>query len=643
MKLTGFDFETYPVLDNLPVPKAVCLTTYDGDRAEIIAGQEQMTARILELFNDAVDNGNEIVGINTRFDLAVATRLLMDNGHSPRPIFMALAKGRVHDCILNEKLMTLATQGYVPEHYGAAALAEKYLDQHLTGKSGLDAWRIRYNELEDTPLELWPRSAVDYAINDAIYAREVHLAQLQRQTPVNEATCITNASMQVAADYCFALMESHGMLVHEERAKALAAAWEKEFNALAEKLTKAGVLRPNGTLDTGVVRSLVNLAYGGRPPKTDKGNIKTDKETIEESPNPDARLQILIDYNRMVKNLSTYAKPVLDALDRSGTVHPSYNVLVKTGRTSCKDPNVQNQNRYSGIRECFIARPGCVLVGSDWNGQEDRSLTQVMVCQGLNPVSAGRYRRDPNFDPHSSVGVRLLNASHGLDLTYDEFRAVLKEKELWRALPEVVTLALVEFFRQLAKIGVFGLPGGMVAATLQAYGKGYGVELTMDQCKAIEAAWHADDPARTRYLARVKNRTRHGLASFTQVFTNRVRARCKYTELCNTAFQGLTADGAKTSLFFAVWGCYDQESKFGKWLFGARPWAFIHDEIVFECHEDICQRVAVGLQNAMDYGMGLYHPDVPCVNEPVIMDTFSKKAKSTRLPNGDLTIYRYVG
>ena len=63
---------------------------------------------------------------------------------------------------------------------------------------------------------------------------------------------------------------------------------------------------------------------------------------------------------------------------------------------------------------------------------------------------------------------------------------------------------------------------------------------------------------------------------------------------------------------------------------------FVHDEIVVECDEVVCDAVARDLQGIMEREFNHFVPDCPTTAEPVVMRYWSKKAKQCRDDNGRL-------
>jgi len=153
--------------------------------------------------------------------------------------------------------------------------------------------------------------------------------------------------------------------------------------------------------------------------------------------------------------------------DTPGIVYPHYQLLVSTGRTSCRDPNIQQLPRTSGIREMVIPPTGNVLMGADYNCLELRTLAQVCL---------NRYGKSSLADVFArGVDVHAMTAADFLGLRYDEFLQLKKTD------PERYKQA-----RQQAKAVNFGVPGGLGATTLVEYAqKTYGVVLSVEEANQL--------------------------------------------------------------------------------------------------------------------------------------------------------------
>src|SRR5262249_45816661 len=61
------------------------------------------------------------------------------------------------------------------------------------------------------------------------------------------------------------------------------------------------------------------------------------------------------------------------------TVHPSYTTMVRTGRTSCSKPNVQQVPKDSAFRQAFVASPDHFLLAVDYSFIELRTFAATAL------------------------------------------------------------------------------------------------------------------------------------------------------------------------------------------------------------------------------------------------------------------------
>lgn len=80
----------------------------------------------------------------------------------------------------------------------------------------------------------------------------------------------------------------------------------------------------------------------------------------------------LLEYKRKTKDVGTFLHPWLEQAVNS-RLHPTFNVdTVRTGRTSCKEPNLQQVPRDKALRTLFKAPPGKALFECDYSQLELR-------------------------------------------------------------------------------------------------------------------------------------------------------------------------------------------------------------------------------------------------------------------------------
>lgn len=82
----------------------------------------------------------------------------------------------------------------------------------------------------------------------------------------------------------------------------------------------------------------------------------------------------VLEYRGNAKHASTYGQKFVDQhVEKDGRIYGDlYSIGAKTGRTSARNPNMQNQPHDEETRSCYVAGPGNVLVISDYSAQEPR-------------------------------------------------------------------------------------------------------------------------------------------------------------------------------------------------------------------------------------------------------------------------------
>lgn len=653
-------------------------------------------AKALEIL--LADPGTVLVGANICYDLGVMAHKYP---HLLKPIFLAIATRRVIDVQLREMLLLIHSgQMQDDDVWTATSLAElakKYLQiDRSADKKGDDIWRLKYHTLDDVPLARWPAQAREYALNDATDTLQVAIAQAPIDFPVTNidglpATTaeggVINECAQMRAWWALYLMGMWGMRVdakvHEE--------WGQEIDKAlrrAEAIARtAGFLRPDGSINQTVLRTLVEEDCRSRgvepeytPPssKFPNGQLKIDSDTLklctattmpwENFDGTIEQVQPLVEWGEASFNVrmrSTYFD--VSALGIDHAMLYDFLVLVATGRTSGRSPNMQNPPRLGKFREQFIPRPGMVFCSCDYSALELRTLAQIHLWFMGSSTLAEAFRRGE--DPHEIFGAKLV----GMELS--AFQAMKKtDKKYYKDM------------RQAAKGGNFGIPGGLGAKTMIDYVRdNYGVDLAK---VAVISGWSDADldsldkvaradleTAYAKHLIRVYKQTwdeagpymdmigkevEAGLGGFAYVqpVSWRVRGGVGYCNGNNTGFQGLAADGAKEAAwrlavleYLGPEGLEVLAAQGAVWpegldlnaliaaaedLHGVRSVLFIHDEIVTEGPADSAHRWAEAQAWLQVETMRVYTPDVPQIVEPALMRRWLKDAEPVRDDRGML-------
>ena len=618
LQYIAIDTETYLIQKGLIAPPMVCLTAATGapTSGSLYTGSPALdyVERLL------LSPISILVGANIAYDMAV---IAVERPSLLPLIFKAYEEGRIKDVQIREKLVYLA-KGWLSfspmekrkPSFSLASLVRRRLGIDIAESKGEDSWRLRYSELDGVPVDQWPQEAKDYAINDAIYTLEVFPQDpltLGGSVVVDKNNNVTNEDEQTRAAWALHLMTVWGMVTDPDKVAALRAELEPRVAQLEQTLLEAGLLREKGgkkSKNLTALRERVSAAYDGEPPLTDKGSVSTAKDTLVNSGDP-----LLIELGSDTaasKLLSTYV-PVLE----EGIVNPSYSVLLETGRTSSYRPNIQNVPRAGGVRSCYTPRPNMVYVAVDYSTLELCCLAQV--CIDMLGYSRMGEAINSGLDLHLVVAAQLLG------IPYEEALERKGEKEVKEA-------------RQLSKICNFGFSGGMGSNAFISYAKGYGTDITETKAKELKDTFLSSWEEMGEYFQRVSSKLNYSeTCTVTQLRSNRVRGATRYAAACNGYFQGLASEGNKLALFRTSQECYTVPSSP---LWGCRPVAFIHDEIILEAPIDSFSAAASRLQEIMVESMEVYVPDVKITTEAVAMASWEKGAEPVYNDKGELQIWK---
>lgn len=576
-------------LEDVQVPRLVCVSVATDDEAGVLPWDfKSLGAEMAQVLT------RPLVGHNIAYDLLVLARQFPD---LLPLVFAAYDADRVTDTGLRAKLLDIAdgTRTWVDDSdapkglrraaYGLADLSSRYLGRTLAKEAGT---RLRYADLRDVPFDRWPTAAVEYSRDDARATWDVWAAQEAR------ADALADQWRQARAELALQLASAWGLVPDPVAVAALAARVDKELDEHGTVLRAHGLLRANGTRSMDAVKARVAAAFGTDPPRTDKGGVKTDRETCERSGDP-----VLATFAAYSRLLAVRSKDV-PMLTATPVIHTRFETLVETGRVASSRPNVQNLSRHGGVRECFHAREGNAYVVADYAGMELATLAQV--CTALLGRSALGDALRAGEDPHLRMAARILGRP------YDALRATYKAHgpgydEVYNA-------------RQTGKVANFGFPGGLGPTRLVHFARqAYGVDLSEADARRLKDAWVSTFPEMGEYFRYVDAHE-----TVTQLGSGRVRAGASYTERCNSYFQGLGADMAKDALYRVA-----RDQALGVMV--ARTCNFVHDEIVCETPVELVHETALAVEACMLAAVAVWLPDVPCGVEVHATRVYSKDAK----------------
>lgn len=245
-------------------------------------------------------------------------------------------------------------------------------------------------------------------------------------------------------------IERRGMWVDTEKIKQMIPEYNAKANELLLELKKVADINWNSTGQ--VSKVLIEQLNFPVLKRTPKGAVSIGAEQLQDYAEMGFPVaQTLLEYKKITKNVGTFLQPWLDqSID--GRLHPTFNVdTVRTGRTSCQEPNLQQVPREIALRSLFNAPKGYKLFECDYSQLELRIACHYSGDQTMLDI----YHN--NGDIHTKTAQIVTGKSE-----------VTKQE------------------RSRAKAVNFGFLYGMSAKTFVDYAKkGYGVKFTQSEAEEI--------------------------------------------------------------------------------------------------------------------------------------------------------------
>lgn len=266
--------------------------------------------------------------------------------------------------------------------------------KELTARE-LDGYRyLVYSPGTETNLELLSL----YNAEDVVYALQLFHKGIRLLKPKTRdlvmrvlgpvSLCLrqmTTTGIYLRQDYRQQQIEEH-----QERRRTIITRWQAEDPAFIPTLHETGKGVKQYLFD---VHGLEVLSH------TDKGEPSTDRSVIKEWIRDGATyLHNLLDMREVDKLLSTYLTGYDKFIEPSSRVHSQYPYTwTDTGRTSSRNPNMQNIARARQIRNLFGIPLGSILLEADLNQIEFR----IMVCLAHDETGIAAYLRGE--DAHTTT------------------------------------------------------------------------------------------------------------------------------------------------------------------------------------------------------------------------------------------------
>ena len=631
---------------------------------------------------------------NAVFDFWV-TQQHLSGGSAESTWWEIAAEGRLCCTMIFNQLIGLAKNDDEPINKGLGYLASSWCGITLDKD---DPYRLRYGELIGMSVEEWEdvdQGFWEYGLLDPIATLQLYQAQCEaarrlsapfkhhKLLPQHEqlygpltATLQTRGAIALDAvsrgGVC--IDTAYAGQVKDDIAEVVTAAvadlkhlmGASVFHRKASgelSLTPAGAPRRNSKLIKGKLAEIAHQANPPVVPTINKDGLVTDSVKFwKDHKDLDPIVDTYCLFMEQTKLMQFFKSLNADK------IFPKYRPMVRTGRTSCSKPNLQQLPRDSKFREMIVPKKDHYLLQVDYSVLELRTLAQV--CINL----FGKSKMAELF--HEGQDLHRYTAAMMLGVTMEQFGDLDPDDQ--------------KTARQKAKAINFGVPGGMGAKSLSSHAKAaYGVDMMEEEAKTLKdqliyrtypelseyleddrkqnlannlectrvvvddsfpgwndrmdaeriVAGHEESYGGRKYSAEDKgqmwkrlseineshrlqdillNRVA-GIDAIRKIFfgptvtlSGRIRGHVNFMQTKNTPFQGLAADGNKLAIFNLIKKGYD--------ICG-----FVHDEVMVNIPKDCDLNDAVEeVQRIMCESMQEFTPDVPIQTSSLLADRWYK-------------------
>ena len=476
----------------------------------------------------------------------------------------------------------------VATRHNMDALALKYLGYetvHFEEIAGKGAKQLTFNQIE---LE----KAAHYAAEDADITLRLHHAIFGKLEKLAEQKSVFE-EIEMPLLPVLARMEQHGVLIDSDLL-------DEQSQQIGSRLSELEIEAHNiagQSFNLGSPKQLQKILFEDLKipviKKTPKGAPSTAEEVLQELALDYPLPKVILENRGLSKLKSTYTdKLPLMVQGASGRVHTSYHQAVAaTGRLSSTDPNLQNIPIRSAegrkIRQAFIAPAEHKIVAIDYSQIELRIMAHLSDDVGL--VTAFAEGRDVHQATASEIfGVELD------EVTIDQRRSA-----------KAINFGLIYGMSAFGLSKQLNIGRHQAQEYMDKYFERYpGVLTYMDTARqdATEQGYVETLFGRRLYLPDIKSK-------------NGMRRKGAERAAINAPMQGTAADIIKKAMLAVDdWIETKADSRIKMTM-------QVHDELIFEIHQDIVDETTGTLVEIMNKAVEL---KVPLIAEAGMGDNWDE-------------------
>jgi DNA polymerase-1 len=298
---------------------------------------------------------------------------------------------------ISDDIMLMGTAYDLAAPHGLKAMAMRYL--------GVEDWDIKKKDKTSTDLSV----IKPYLMKDIQYTWELYVFFHQ---VLSEVQWSHYKKLLKPAYLMYRDIEREGVYIDKKKLEEVKETYKKEQYRTLGELKKHYDINWNSTKQ---VPDVLFNKEGLPPQKLSQktGNPSADSKTLKRLAAMGHELpQKLLDYKFYFGANSKFLNSWGDYAAYDGRIHPSFNITnVRTGRTSCSDPNLQQVPRNKELRTLYTAPKGYSFIEADYSQLELR----IAAVYANDPVMLKIYRE--GGDIHSATAESLAGTP---DFTKDD-------------------------------------------------------------------------------------------------------------------------------------------------------------------------------------------------------------------------------
>ncbi|MCR4917515.1 MAG: DNA polymerase I, partial [Alphaproteobacteria bacterium] len=458
-------------------------------------------------------------------------------------------------------LLSYALNGTLHGH-GLDELAAKYLNHYNITFASLFPPKTRDSDMHFDMLSM--DVATPYAAEDAT----VSMALYEYMRPLLDK----NQKLKDLYEKCdlpllivLTKMERAGVLVDKIKLQQLSGIFHQQLTRLGQEIWDLA----GHEFNIASPKQLATVLFDemGLPANKKRS---TDADSLNDILDSNPIIEKILNWRSIAKLAGTYTDTLPHQIESDGRIHTTYlQTSTNTGRLSSRDPNLQNipvkTELGEEIRKCFVAPNGRVLIAADYSQIQLRLLADVANIKTFKDTFIS------NADIHEQTARHIFNIPD----------TNIVPKDLRRAAKTVN-------FSIIYGISSFGLAGQL------------GISRTAAQ--EIIDTYMAGLPEIKNYIDAIKKFATENACVYTpwgrrielpEVKNPRMKAYALRAAV-NAPIQGFEADLMRAAMIKIYQDIVvPNQDKI-------RLIMQVHDEMVFECDENIAKDFAVRIQSVME-------------------------------------------